>query len=156
MISSRNTLATIFLAISLVFPFSALAAVVENVWEEIDELIENDSGCGDATAFLLEGMVHRKLSTLRNGGLAVNVNVMGTFTPIDGSYAGEAAILRQNIHDVLPIFEEGVNAVHTIGETTRVITKGQVENYRLNYNFHVTFIGGEVKSYFETEKVSCS
>jgi hypothetical protein len=155
MISSRNTLATIFLASSLVFPFSALAAVIVNDWTEFQQYIPNDTACGDATGFVLEGMAHEKVSTLRNGQFAVNVNVMGTFTAVDGQYAGEAAIFRQNINDVFPIWEEGVNRVWTIGETTKVITKGQVENYRLNYNFHVTFIDGEVKSFFETEKVTC-
>ena len=156
MISFRNTLATAFLAASIALPLSAQAALVENVWEPIDEPpIPNDQGCGDATFFLLEGMVHRKVSTLRNGQFAVNVNVMGTFTAMDGSNAGEPAIFRQNVHNVLPIYEDGGDIVHTVGETIKIIGKGQGLAFRLNYNYHFTYMDGEVKSYFETENVSC-
>lgn len=155
MISSKDALTTIVMAILLVSPFSSVAAVVENVWEEIDTVIVNDQDCGDATAFRLEGMLHRKVSTLRNGMYALHINAMGDFTPLDGENAGEPAIFRQNINNVLPIFEEGVNAVHTISETVKVIGHGQGHNFRLNFKGHVTFIDGEVKSFFESLKAVC-
>ena len=154
MISSRNTLATIFTAIALVIPFPAFAAVVENVWEEIDLVILNDQNCGDATVFHLEGMTHRKISTLRNGQLAINVNLMGSLTPLDGANEGEPAIFRQNVHNVLPV-DQGDNFVWTVGEVIRVIGTGDAVKFRLNANFHVIVANGEVKSYLETEKVSC-
>ena len=157
MIRLTNPLAAIFLAISLILPFSAVAEVIENVWEEIDQIIPNDPDqpCGDATFFRLEGMVHRKVSTLQNGNLAININVMGDFTPLDGPNAGEAAIFRQNISDVFPIFEPPFKGVRTIAQTTKVISQGQADNYLLNLKFHVTYIDGEYKSYFDTEKVRC-
>ena len=117
--------------------------------------MRNDAGCGDATLFLLEGMFHRKVSTLRNGQFALHVNIMATFTPFDGPNAGEAAIFRESTNNVLPIWEDGGDVVHSVGQTILVIGKGQAENYRLNYNYHVTYIDGEVKSYFETEKMTC-
>ena len=156
MISFKRVLVTSVLAASMALPLSAQAEVLVNEWTEFNTPpLPNKAGCGDSTFFVVEGMSHTKISTLRNGNWAVNVNVMGTFTPLDGTNAGEPAIFRQNIKDVLPIYEGEDNAVYTFGEVTRVIGKGQAGNYRLNINSHVTNIDGEAKSYFEVERVSC-
>lgn len=147
---------TFFLATSMALPLSAQAEIIENVWEPILAPIPNDAGCGPATAFILEGMVHRKVSNLRNGLVAFNSNLMATLTPVDGPNAGEPVMLRQNTNEIIPIFEEGVDAVRTVAQTIKITGKGLGLIYRLNYNFHVTYLDGEVKSFFETEKVICT
>jgi hypothetical protein len=153
--SLRRVLVTFFLATSMALPLSAQAEIIEKVWEPILTPIPNDSGCGPATAFILEGMVHRKISNLRNGLFAFNGHIMATLTPVDGPDAGEPALFRENTNEVIPIFEEGVDAIRTVAQTVKIIVKGRGLAYRLNYNFHVTYLEGEVKSFFETEKVTC-
>jgi hypothetical protein len=157
MINSRTIFATAGLVISMGLPAAVQAELIENVWEPLDVVVPNDpqNPCGAATAFRIEGMIHRKISTLRNGGAAVNVNTMGTFTPLDGPNQGEAAQFRENFHDVLPQFQDLDNGVSSVGDFIRVISPGTAENYKAHYNFHIVIMDGEVKSYFETYKVTC-
>ena len=157
MITSRSILATAVLAASMGLSAVAQAELLENVWVPLGPLlIENDPDCGDATAFILEGMVHRKRSSLRNGDQAININVMGTFTPVDGPNAGESALFRQNVHDVLPQFQDLDNAVYSVGDFIRVISPGRAENYKAHYSFHIVVLDGEVKSFFEIDKMTCN
>mgnify|MGYP003572839358 FL=1 len=158
MINSRNIFATLILAASIALPTTVQAELLENVWEPIDTIVPNDpdNPCGSATFFRLEGMVHRKRSSLRNGDQAININVMGTFTPLDGPYAGESALFRQNVHDVLPQFQDFDNAVYSVGDFIRIIGSGGADNYKAQYKFHIVIMEGEIKSFFEIEKVTCN
>jgi hypothetical protein len=158
MSNSRNILATAILAASLALPVAAHAELLENVWEPVEVIVPNDpeNPCGSATFFYLEGMVHRKRSTLQNGVEAININVMGTFTPVDGPNAGESSLFRQNAHEVLPQFQDLDNAVYSVGDFIRIISPGRAENYKAHYNFHIVIMDGEVKSLFEIDKVTCS
>ena len=157
MIDFRAIFASAVLAVSMALPAAVQAELLENVWEPIESFFPNDpqNPCGDATLFYLEGMVHRKVSTLRNGDRAFNINVMGTFTPVDGPNAGEALLFRQNIHDVLPQAQDPENFVYSVGDFVRVISKGSAENYKAHYNLHLVMMEGEFKSAFETYKVTC-
>ena len=121
------------------------AELLQNSWAPFEIVVPNDpeAPCGEADAFVVEGFIHTKVSTLRKGGLAINVNAQGTLTPL-GEIVDDPAIFRQNVRDVLPI--DGDNVVYNFGETIKVISKVG-PNYRLNSIFHVTLVGGEVKSY---------
>ena len=140
------------LAVSMALPAAVQAELLKNSWDPIDVIVPSQGTCGNADFFHLEGVVHEKISTLRNGNWAVNVNVMGTFTPLTGQEE-EGAIFRQNIHNVLPIL--GENLVHNVGDTIKIIGRPNGENYRANFNYHVTDLGGEIKSSFVIDKVSC-
>lgn len=156
--NSRTIFATAALAISLGLPAAVQAELLQNTWTPLDTVIPNDpqNPCGQATFFHLEGMVHTKVSTLRNGGAAWNINIMGTFTPLDGPNQGESSLFRENAHDVLPQFQDVDNAVWSVGDFIRIISPTNVANYKAHYNFHVVISEGEVKSYFETDKVTCN
>ena len=158
MINSRTILATAVLTASMAVPAAVQAEILENVWVPVEVFVPNDpeNPCGDATLFYLEGMLHRKVSTLRNGGAAYNVNVMGTFTPVDGPNAGEPALFRQNVHDVLPQYQDDDNAVWSVGDFIRIIGKGSAENYKAHYRLHIVVMEGEYKSAFEIDKVTCN
>ena len=80
MINFKTTFATTALAISMGLTASVQAELLENSWTPIDLIVPNnpEAPCGNAEFFHLEGMVHQKISTLRNGNLAINTNVMGT------------------------------------------------------------------------------
>jgi hypothetical protein len=150
----KITFAATVLAVSMGLPALVQAELLENSWTPIDALVPNnpDAPCGDTEFFRLEGMQHLKVSNLRRGGVAINVNLMGTLTPLGSEEEG--AIFRQNIHDVLPI--DGENFVGSLGDTIKIIAKGSDgNNYRSNFNLHVTRIGDEYKSYVSTDRVSC-
>ena len=152
MISFRNTLATTILAVSMGLSASVQAELLLNSWDPFYVIVEQnpDVACGDADEFVAEGMSHVKVSTLRNGNVALNVNAMGTFTAVGSE---EGAIFRQNIRDVLPI--DGENVVYNYGETIKIIGRPNGDNYRANINFHVAIIDGEWKSSIDIDKAEC-
>ncbi|MEP4147647.1 MAG: hypothetical protein ABJL54_10520 [Halioglobus sp.] len=153
---SKTMYATCVLAVSMSLSTSIQAEIIQNTWDPIDEYIENDVGCGDATGFMLEGMAHVKVSNLKKGGFAVNVNAKGSFTAIDGVYEGQGAIFRQNINDVWPLYDELTgNDVYTYRESVRVIGKGQAGDYKLDINYHFVQRDGQVKSIVDDVKMSC-
>ena len=81
---------------------------------------------------------------------AVNIVTMGTLTQLGSD---EGFIFQQNINDVFPIL--GENVVINFGQQVRVITKGKDPNLLVNINFHVTDLGGEIKSWINTERITC-
>ena len=158
MINSRRILTIAALFISMGLPAAVQAELLENSWTPLEAYIPNDpqNPCGLASGFFLEAMVHRKESTLRNGISAININIMGSFTPVDGPNEGEPAIFRENIHDVIPQYQDNLRGVRSVGDFIKIIGKGSAENYKAHYNFHIVASEGEVKSFFEIYKVTCN
>ena len=128
------------------------AELVVNEWAPFEFVVPQnpEEPCADDPAFLAQGMQHLKVSTLRNGGFAVNFNALGTFT---GLVTGQEWHWRDNIADVLPI--DGENAVYTFHNTLKIIGQRGAPTYFAEVRFHVTEIGGELKSYIEVENISC-
>jgi hypothetical protein len=152
MINSRTIFATAVLAASVGLPAAVQAEILVNSWEPFLAIVgqDPDAPCGNAEYFLVEGMSHVKISNLPNGATAYHVNAMGTFTPIGSE---EGAIFRQNVSEVIPIFEK--NVVYNAGETIKIIGRPNGNNYRSNINFHLTDVGGEIKSSVDIDRVSC-
>lgn len=149
--STKSILVTTVLALWVCLSASVQAETVENTWNQFDIIIPGSPDCGNENDFFrLEGMEHLKVSTLRNGMYAVNIVTIGTLTPLGSE---EGFIFRQNINDVLPIF--GENVVYNLGQRVRVITEGKEPNLLVNINFHVTDLGGEIKSWIDTERITC-
>lgn len=150
--SFGNTLATTVLTASVCLPTLVQAEILLNEWQPFSQVVgvNPDAPCGEADKFLFEGMSHVKISTLRNGGMATNVNSMGTFTALGSE---EGAIFRQNFREVVPVL--GENTVYNLGETIKIIGRPNGDNYRSNITVHVTVIGGEYKSYVEIDKAVC-
>ena len=152
MVDLRTIIASAVIAVSMWLPASAKAEVLSNSWEQLDEIQSGTPECGLGDEyFRVEGMVHTKVSTLRNGMFAINSNAMGTVTPVVGD--GEGAMFRTNVSNVYPMM--GEREVYNYGESVKVITKGNAPNIRIKINFHVTAIDGEIKSYVDINDVSC-
>jgi len=130
----------------------AQAELLVNEWSPFEFVVLQDpeQPCADDPAFLAQGMQHLKVSTLRNGGVAINFNALGTFT---GLVTGEEWKWRHNIADVLPI--DGENAVYSYQDILKIIGQGGAPSFRAKFKLHVTEIGGEVKSYIEVEEITC-
>jgi hypothetical protein len=149
--SPKSIFITAVLTLSVCLSTSIQAKTVENTWTPFDIIIPGSPDCGNENDFFrLEGMEHLKVSTLRNGMYAVNIVTMGTLTQLGSD---EGFIFQQNINDVFPIL--GENVVINFGQQVRVITKGKDPNLLVNINFHVTDVGGEIKSWINTERISC-
>lgn len=131
----------------------AQAELLVNEWLPFEFVVlqDPDNPCADDPAFLAQGMQHLKVSSLRQGGFAINFNALGTFT---GLVTGEEWHWRHNIADVLPM--DGENAVYSYHETLKIIGQGGTPTYFARTKFHVTVIGGELKSYIEVEDISCN
>ena len=56
----------------------------------------------------------------------------------------------------LPIPVDGENVVYTFQNTLKIIGQGGQNTYFAKTKFHVTVIGGEVKSYIDMEEITCS
>jgi len=130
----------------------AQAELLVNEWSpfEFPILQDPEAPCANDPVFLAQGMQHLKVSTLRNGGLAINFNALGTFTGLE---TGEEWHWRHNFADVLPIF--GDNRVGTYQDTLKIIGQRGNPTYFAKVRVHVTEIGGEMKSYFEVEEITC-
>ena len=144
--------ATIVLVASMGLTAPVQAELLVNEWSPIEFVVTQhpDLSCGEGEFFLIQGMRHFKVSTLKKGGVAINLNDVGTLTDLE---TGEEALWRFNIIDVLPI--AGENVVYTYRENRKVIVRGPALSFFLMATFHVTDIGGEFKAYIDDVKITC-
>jgi len=149
----KISLAIVMLVASMGLAAPASAELLVNEWSPFEFLVpqDPDNPCSDDPAFLAQGMQHVKVSTLPQGGLAINFNALGTFT---GLVSGNEWLWRHNWADVLPM--DGENAVYNYQETLKIIGQGGAPTYFAKFKFHVAVIGGEVKSYIEVEDITCT
>ncbi len=128
------------------------AELLVNEWLPFEFVIPQnpEDPCADDPAFLAQGMQHLKASSLRNGGAAVNFNALGTLT---GLVTGEEWHWRHNFADVLPM--DGENTVYNYQETLKIIGQSGAPSLFIKAKFHITMIGGEVKSYIDIEEITC-
>ena len=147
-----NILCTTTFLIFAVIAAPVQAELLVNEWTPFEFVIpqDPDTQCADDPTFLAQGMQHLKVSTLRRGELAINFTALGTIT---GLVTGEEAHWRHNITDVLPIL--GENEVYTYRDTLKIIGQGGGDSYFAMGTFHITNIGGEVKSYIDGVKITC-
>ena len=147
-----TSLATAVLAVSMWLPISVQAEVVINRWDPVEAVIPGSPLCGNEHVFyLLEGMIHTKLATLRNGMFALNQHSLGTMTPLVSEEA--ELVFSHTIHEVYPM--TGENEVYSFVDTLKVIGKGRAPNLHVKIRNHVTAIDGEIKSFFDITDVSC-
>jgi hypothetical protein len=151
---SQGLFATFVLVASMCVAAPVQAELLVNEWEPFEFPVAPDPNCPtEDTAFYVQGMQHLKASNLRKGGLAINMNALGTFT---GIQTGEEWHWRHNIADVLPIYEgNGENEVFTYQETLKLIGQGGTPSYFAKTKFHIIVFGGEVKSYIDAVEVRC-
>ena len=144
--------AIIILITSMGMAAPTQAELLVNEWSPFEFVVLQDPNnpCGDDPAFLAQGMQHLKVSTLRRGGLAINFNALGTFTGLE---SGQEAHWRHNINDVFPNF--GETEVYNYQESLKIIGQGGDPSYFAKIKFHITLIGGEVKSYVDSAKIEC-
>lgn len=147
-----NILCTTTFLIFAVIAAPVQAKLLDNSWYPFEFVLEEDpeNPCGDDPFYLAQGMQHIKVSTLRRGGVAFSFNALGTFT---GLVTGQEAHWRHNVTDVLPI--DGENVVHTFRDNLKLIGQGGDPSYFATIKFHVTVIGGEVKSYIDSAEIKC-
>jgi hypothetical protein len=158
MMNLRPIIAITAVTASMWFSASVQAELIDNSWLPIDDVVPGNAECGDeGSLYRIEGMQHVKVSALRNGMLAINVNSMGTLTRFPPNGSEEEAIFRQNINNNYPMMAEypGDHDVYSYIDTVRVITKGGAPNVIIKARYHHAIVDGEFKSYVNIYEVSC-
>lgn len=134
------------------FSMPAKAELLANFWDEFTFPVTDDSGCAGEDG-MANGLVHITVTNFKKGGIGFHVNATGTWT---GDISGDEYTWKDNVVDVLPIAEDG-KFVLNVSQQLRIIGQGPgMGQFRLNFNLHIVEIGGELKTYVDELKTTCS
>ena len=141
-------LTTTFL-IFTVIAAPAKAELLVNEWQEFAFPVTDDYGCAGEDG-VASGVVHTRISDLRMGDVAFQINAKGIWK---GDDSGVEFLWKDNITEVVPV-DIGDHFVVTFSQNLRII--GQGLGFRVNANVHITEVGGELVVYFNEFTIVCN